>query len=75
MNNELDLSLHRLLQETITEHISPSDRVVAVEEIPIASGLSGAKVRRYKVAREGARDGLKDATVSMVWPGGLMRLE
>ena len=63
MNNQSAISVHRLLQETITKYVSPSARVVGTKELPIGSGLSGAKVRRYQVALAGAHNGRTAVTL------------
>jgi hypothetical protein len=49
--------LQGLLQETIAAHVSASACLVGVTSTPIASGMSGASVRRHQVAVECQSEG------------------
>jgi phosphotransferase family enzyme len=44
---------HDLLPATVARYIGPAARVVAVRELPISAGASGAAVRRYELTLAG----------------------
>jgi hypothetical protein len=41
--------VQRLLQETISKHISATSRIASQDVLPIGSGMSGALLRRYRI--------------------------
>ena len=53
-----------LLQATVARYIGPAARVVAVPEVPISAGTSGAAVRRYELTLAGVPPG--QATLRLV---------
>lgn len=63
IDDQANAALLRLIYETISKHISSTVTVARIEPIPIAAGMSGASVQRYRIFLNRAMDGQESVSL------------